>query len=186
MMKKTVMAGVLVLSLPMAANAAPVDTTNKQYDMTGRISVRGTGKCYGRSASAGKVSPVDIFASIKFGESDQIGGTFDWFGDSLMPPMSSATGEILERKGNNLTLQFTGQDAQTAGSVLFSLANIPPTSGGGATVSVGAYSLTAVATKKNLTVTEKVSVSVEVPPACTFKWTVKRKMKGDVLLPPPP
>jgi hypothetical protein len=184
-MKRFAIAGLLALSLPLSLNAAPVDTTGKQYDMAGRISVHGTGKCYGRSASAGKVSPVDIFASIKFGDSDQAGGTFDWFNDTLMAPMFTDTGEIVERSGNKMTMIFTGENAQTAGSALFSIANIPPSSGAGNPVSVSAYSLTSVVTKNKLTVTEKVSVGVDVPPYCSFKWTIKRKMKGDVVVPPP-
>ena len=177
-------ASFLALSLPTLLNAAPVDVANKQYDTVGRIAVHGTGRCYGHSASAGKVAPTDIFASIKFNDIDEAGGTFDWFGDSLMPPVT-VTGEIMERKGNRLTLQFTGENAQSAGSALSVLANIPTLSQEGATISVGAYSLTAVATRKTMTITEKVSVSIAVPPACTFKWTVKRKMKGNVVVPAP-
>ncbi|HSC75945.1 MAG TPA: hypothetical protein VLB90_06905 [Pseudomonadales bacterium] len=181
-MKKIVVASLLALSLPMTLNATPVDVANKQYNMVGRISVHGTGKCYGHSASAGKVAPEDIYASISFGDVDETGGTFQWFDDSLMVA-TTANGDILERDGNKMTLQFTGQNAQAAGSALFTLANIPPTSGAGGSVSVGKYSLTAVATKKSVTVTESTSMSVNAASGCTFTWTIKRKMKGNVVTP---
>ena len=177
-MKKIALASLLALSMPVLVQAAPVDVSNKQYNMVGRISVHGSARCFGRAASAGKVAPGDIFASIKFGEIDEVGGTFEWFDDSLMVA-TTATGAILDRDGNKLTLEFTGQDALAAGSALFSLANIPPTSGEGGTVTVDKYSLTAKATKKSVIVTESTSVNLNATNGCTFKWTIKRKMKGE-------
>lgn len=181
-MKKYALSILLVALLPIGAHAAPVDLKNRQYNLTGKMSVNGSAKCYGRSASAGKVSPVELTASIRFGESDQVGGTFEWFDDSLS--VLDITGDIFNRKGNTLELAFDNDGA----TALLAMANIPPSSGGegGAGVNVDSYSIKAVATNKTLVVTEKVVMKISMPPYCEYRWTIKRKMKGAPVAPPVP
>jgi hypothetical protein len=176
-MKKYVLPIALAAMLPLGLHAAPVSLVNTQADMTGKMSVKGTGKCYGRAASAGKVSPVELTASIRFGASDQINGEFDWFNDSTS--IADTTGDIIDRRGNKLTLAFDSE----AATALLAIANIPPSSGGagGSGLTVDSYSMTGVATKKTMTVTEKVVMKISMPPACEFRWTIKRKLKGPLI-----
>lgn len=181
-MKKYALSILLAAMLPISVQAAPVDLKNKQYNLTGKMAVKGSAKCYGRSASAGKVSPVELTASIRFGDSDQVGGAFEWFDDSLS--VLDTTGDIIERKGNTVTLAFDNEGA----TALLAMANIPPTSGGegGSGITVDSYSIKAVATNKTLSVNEKVIMKISMPPACEYRWTIQRKMKGAPVTPPSP
>ena len=178
-MKKYAWSILLAAMLPISVQAAPVDLTNKQYNLTGKMAVSGSAKCYGFSGKAGKVSPVELTASIRFGESDQVGGVFEWFDDSLS--VLDATGEISERKNNKLSLAFDN-DAATA---LLAMSNIPPNQGtGGTGLTVDSYSFQASASNKKLTVTEKVVMRIDFSP-CTYRWTIKRKLSGPEFIPVP-
>ena len=182
---KKLMAGALLFAAGSAL-AAPVPVANKTYDVTGHIGVKATGRCYGRSVSVGKMSPVEIGATITLGELDNTGGIFTWTNDTLMPYGAVSTGSILLREGNRLDLMFDN-DSEAPGSVLFTMANIPDTSSPDGVVSFGDYQLKANVKKARvdgvpttkIRVTEKVSTSLVMNATpCTYRWTVKRVLSG--------
>lgn len=185
-MMKKLLASVLLATAATAASAAPVVVAGKTYDLTGRIGVKASGRCYGRSVSVGKMSPVDIFATISIGGSDTTDGTFTWSNDSLMVFGAVSNGNITLREGNRLDLAFDiGSEAP--GSALFQMANIPDTSSPDGTVSFDNYVFKANVAKARkdgqpttkIKVTEQVSTQLVMNGGqCTYRWTVKRVMKG--------
>jgi hypothetical protein len=191
---KRILAGVALVALATSTWAAPVVVAGKQYNVTGKIGVKAVGKCYGHSVAGGGYSPTPIDASILLGNSDQAGGTFTWFNDTIMvAPV--ATGTITERNGNKLTLKFDGDATDGAGSVLFTMSGIQPGVYGDGAVEFGGYKFDAVVSNAKVNgqastkikITESVSTSMRtISTPCSFKWTVKRVLTGVETTPTPP
>lgn len=187
-MKKSLLTlTVLGTLIAATAHAAPLDLSGKQYDLSGSIKVKAKAKCNGYGGQAQGASPTKISASLRFAPSaNHAGDEFEWFGDTLLPPGAKAKGEIADRGGNQFTLQFAGEGAESAGSILYRMAGIPPTASQGGVVTFGNYAFTgkvAKAGKKGtrLRVTEKVTASAKSqsgPYNCTFNWTVIRDLSG--------
>lgn len=191
---KRILASVVLAAAATSTWAAPLVVAGKQYDVTGKIGVKAVGKCYGHSAAAGGYSPEPINASILFGDSDQQDGAFTWFNDTIMvAPV--ATGTIQKHKGNKMELLFDGDAGSGAGSVLFTMSGIDPTSYGDGVVQFGGYKFDAVVSKAKVNgqattkikITESVSTSLKtISTPCSFKWTVKRVLTGVETTPTPP
>lgn len=178
-----------ILGVLFAANvhAAPLDLSGKQYDLSGKIKVKVKAKCNGYGGKAQGASPTKISASLRFAPSaNSAGDEFEWFGDTLLPPGATAKGEIVDRGGDRLTFQFAGEGAESAGSILYRMAGIPPTASQGGVLTFGNYAFTGKVVKagkkgSRLLVTEKVTASAKTqtgPYSCTFNWTVSRSLSG--------
>lgn len=169
------------------AQAASLDISGKQYDLSGRIKVKAKAKCNGYGGQAQGVAPTKIAASIRFApSSNSAGDEFEWFGDTLLSPGVTTKGQIADRGGNRLTLQFGDEGAESAGSILYRMAGIPPTASQGGVVTFGNYAFTGKVGKAGkkgtrLQVTEKVTAAAKAQAgsySCTYNWTVTRILAG--------
>lgn len=180
---------VLLVFFSPCSNAVVHDIANKEYLISGDIKAKITAFC-------GLVtlrSPMDWLEqfSIKFGDIGVTGGTFQIAGDNLLPPATVVDGQIVERKGNRLTLQYAGissplENGEKLKKLIYDKA-LEHGTDFGTDMTITNYAFRAYVRKDSLRLIETLKVAIPnyPDPGCKAKLNVRRKLAGPVVIPAP-
>lgn len=129
-MKKSIIAAALAVVLPVAANAAPFDLTNRSYDLVGKLKLKATGTCYGmKFTGKGTADPLmlPVTASLRVRGDQPATGAIEWTNDSLLASGVLIDFAIETRKNNKMTTHpVTPADSLMLGKALLIKANAYP------------------------------------------------------------